>query len=66
MVARRRAIDNTMTVLELISRLREVDPLLPVMTEGCDCLGTALGVSLEIDTDEDGNERPLVLITRHG
>lgn len=34
----------TMTVGELIEELREFDPELPVLTEGCDCDGAAASV----------------------
>lgn len=44
-----------MTVAELIEKLQAMPPDAQVETEGCDCIGQAEGVRLEMD---------MVLITR--
>ena len=52
----------TTTVGELIEKLKEFDPDLFVYTEGCDCTGNVVEVTLEsngsvmICRDDDSNE----------
>lgn len=45
-------LEPTMTVAELILALSELDPKLPVISEGCDCYGPVLDVIL--GEGEDG------------
>lgn len=47
-----RMLEPTMTVAELILALSELDPKLPVISEGCDCYGPVLDVIL--GEGEDG------------
>ena len=38
--------DEAISVGELIEMLSELDPMLPVEVEGCDCNGAATGIEL--------------------
>ncbi len=38
---------RTATVKDLIDKLKEYDPEMPVITEGCDCYGNVAGLSIK-------------------
>jgi hypothetical protein len=42
---------DTLTVAQLIERLRQMPPDAPVFTEGCDCTGECADVVLEDASD---------------
>ncbi len=42
---------TTFTVAELIVELQKMPQDAPVYTEGCDCIGTAVGVEIQQDGD---------------
>lgn len=59
----------TMTVGELISELSKHDPNLPVVTEGCDCVGEAFRVTFCDDRNlnlKSMKVEPYVIIERSG
>jgi hypothetical protein len=51
--------DRTLTVAQLIEKLKEMPQDIPVYTEGCDCTGNAAGVM-----KEGSGEDECVVITR--
>lgn len=55
---------RTITIAELIEKLKKFPPDLHVATEGCDCLGDAFEVVLVKGEDNDFNPDDFVVITR--
>lgn len=53
--------EMTLTAAELIAELQKFPPDSPVITEGCDCYGSALTIrTLELGKDEEGPAQILI------
>jgi len=52
---------NVQELIDALSRLSEEEKKLPVFTEGCDCIGFALGIKVDRDSRADSL---VILITR--